>query len=617
MQLYRFHGIIFMRNNDSMKMVEIVCGWVSEVRMKKRNGVAMIVVLVMVMVFSALILAVVMSATSAVRRANFLHDQVIAQCTADAGLQDCLYWMNYRGYELGWVYPCSEYDATETRWVSQPANRYFLGSDYLYGGNPWYPWTNVEPATYNPSQVAGSKCVLTFADSLNPDEDSITSTGYYHGRTATVTINIRGSNGLGNGDHNLNNRFLNDAYYAGTGSFQTGLATWGVPEAFNKHAIYALNLLPNPTTTTLKGNIVRTTIATLTSAGGVYTVTTVPPALFDIARPETDVFLFPPTPPSDTTNMDTYRNGRNMTTGSMVNPDTSDGVYYVASSQTYHFGTDVSSPFSSPNNYSPTQSTHPVFIDSGANVVFHNGVTIGNYFRCDGAVNIDSAVFGITGPAVIDISNGGTLSITGTVINGDIAIKGSPTLSGTWTLNGTLTVDRGCTISGTTTINAASSARKAALLVASSSGSTQLVINTTGGITVGTSQNAAVVYCATGSASADIQLGCDLTGLSANQAAMISYSSGSSANINLVGSPRYVNGLIFARGATSGTVNLSTGYCGITGAIVANGPVTLDSLDWVTYASNSFKTAVGADIYSGFKGGRRVYLPVPGSWRVR
>ncbi|MCM8821068.1 MAG: hypothetical protein NC932_03870, partial [Candidatus Omnitrophica bacterium] len=67
----------------------------------RRDGVAMIMVLVMIIIFAALILAVVISSTTAIRRAHFYKDKTIALQVAQAGIQEVLYRMNYSRYDTG------------------------------------------------------------------------------------------------------------------------------------------------------------------------------------------------------------------------------------------------------------------------------------------------------------------------------------------------------------------------------------------------------------------------------------------------------------------------------------------------------------------------------------
>ncbi|MBN1446063.1 MAG: hypothetical protein JW957_08165, partial [Candidatus Omnitrophica bacterium] len=117
-------------------------------RKKSSEGLAMIMVLVMVIIFAALILAVVISSSTAIRRAHYYKDKSIALQTAEAGLQDALYWMNYAGYATEY-YPCTDtstgaYDAT---------------LQYFQGASASPAWTVAEPANYSPANIPRARCV--------------------------------------------------------------------------------------------------------------------------------------------------------------------------------------------------------------------------------------------------------------------------------------------------------------------------------------------------------------------------------------------------------------------------------------------------------------------------
>ncbi|MCM8768581.1 MAG: pilus assembly PilX N-terminal domain-containing protein [Candidatus Omnitrophica bacterium] len=184
---------------------------------KETKGVALIVGLVMVLLFLAIIMAVVLTSTVSVRLASYSQDRFIALQIAEAGIQDCLYWMNYRGY-WNHYYP-SHYAYPRA---------YFRGSDYSEADT----WVAQE-VSFRPAGFSLGRCQLFFEDKEGIDQDRIVSTGYYRGRTGTLEVTLRGFNGLDNPAH-ASSLFLCD--WNGTDSM---VATWGIPEIFNKHAIYA------------------------------------------------------------------------------------------------------------------------------------------------------------------------------------------------------------------------------------------------------------------------------------------------------------------------------------------------------------------------------------------
>ena len=222
---------------------------------REEKGVALIVVLVMIIIFASLILAVVLSATIAIRKANYYKDKTIALQIAEAGIEDCLFWMNYRGYENFHQYPCSEWNGST--WVYNASYKYFQGSDYAGTDT----WTDTPPSPSNPyyQPVKGltkpNFCKLEFEDRSDTDMDEIISTGYYNGKTATVRVRIRGSNGNGNNLHNTGGRYLRDGHWDGI-TYREGVATWGVPEAINKHVIYSRTInFPSVNPPTISGNV--------------------------------------------------------------------------------------------------------------------------------------------------------------------------------------------------------------------------------------------------------------------------------------------------------------------------------------------------------------------------
>ncbi|MCD6407873.1 hypothetical protein J7L87_02340, partial [bacterium] len=220
---------------------------------REDKGVALIVVLVMVVIFASLILAVVLSATIAIRKANYYKDKTIALQIAEAGIEDCLFWMNYRGYFYHY-YPCTvsgDFD---------PKYKYFKGSDYAGTDT----WTDTPPSPTNPyyQPVKGltkpNFCKLEFQDRSDTDMDEIISTGYYNGKTATIRVRIRGSNGNGNASHDvsgINDRWLTDWGWDGSRN-TSGVATWGVSEAINKHVIYSRTInFPSVNPPVISGNV--------------------------------------------------------------------------------------------------------------------------------------------------------------------------------------------------------------------------------------------------------------------------------------------------------------------------------------------------------------------------
>ncbi|MDD3725801.1 MAG: hypothetical protein PHI44_01210 [Candidatus Ratteibacteria bacterium] len=172
-----------------------------------RDGVAMIMVLAMLVIFAALIVAVVISSTTAIRRAHFYKDKATALQVAQGGIEEVLYRMNYSQYDTG-TYPA---------------------------------FTTPSEDIIPPGFLSGAVATLSVDSSC---ETKLISIGSYRGRTAQVEVNIKGYAHIGN--------HLKPV----VGELPDG----GIPEAFNKHTIYATQIREIGTIgTTVKGNITTTT----------------------------------------------------------------------------------------------------------------------------------------------------------------------------------------------------------------------------------------------------------------------------------------------------------------------------------------------------------------------
>ena len=94
-----------------------------------------------------------------------------------------------------------------------------------------------------------------------------------------------------------------------------------------------------------------------------------------------------------------------------------------------------------------------------------------------------------------------------------------------------------------------------------------------------------------------------------NKFLLINHSEDGSITINAD-----INGSIYSAYYKDTTPSITLNSGTLTGSIITNGRVNLNGGS-VIYNSLPYKNSTG-DIYKGFVGGRRVYLPVPGSWRI-
>ncbi|MCX7704650.1 MAG: PilX N-terminal domain-containing pilus assembly protein, partial [bacterium] len=66
---------------------------------ENRKGVALVIVIVLVLLFSIIILSVVLTSTAAYRRSAYFRDRNIAFNLAHLGIADALYKLNYRYHD--------------------------------------------------------------------------------------------------------------------------------------------------------------------------------------------------------------------------------------------------------------------------------------------------------------------------------------------------------------------------------------------------------------------------------------------------------------------------------------------------------------------------------------
>ena len=598
--------------------------------MGRKKGVALIVVMVMVLVFLSIIVAVVLSATSAIRHASYTRDKLIALQIAESGIQDCLYWMNYKGY---WNHHYPSY------WGSLV---YFRGSDYA-GTDTWVS----SEVWFQPGGFPEGKCSLRLEDRTGYDTDRIISTGVYRGRTATMELRLRGWNGQDNPRHTSGGLFLCD-----WDATKSEVANWGIPEVFNKHAIYSYRI--NPSSGTVNGNITyhETSIAFPALSGrntricDKTMVETMPPwCYFPVPEVLPSFPSFPPVPGTfnlyfdKTTDQngnrwDTYYRYGNVNTGT----------------KTWYFDNSQSPPAGQVINQS-------IRLEWGGNPPGdlriqdeNNGRIFTSYLLAsDGAIYFETSLT-VSGPgAVFSAQNGLSFSsgITFFCQNDGIlhlnrASSGNVTMTGVTVKDGPVFTGSGITSLSLTscTLDASASSEKRALLI--SSGTASLINCTVKG----------QVFTGTGVSSLSFS-GCTLDGTGRSDKVALIASAGSVSltnctvkgmvrlegsgtltldNTTVVADPSgencypavitrgklvvrnnsQVKGLALVLGTSgSSDTNLQSGT--IEGAIASRGELSLSSTT-VNYSGRLLWKE--SSIFSPFIGGRRVYVPVAGSWRI-
>lgn len=559
------------------------------IKKEANKGVAMIVVLAMLVIFAALIVAVVLSSTAAIRRAHFYQDRAVAVQIAQAGIQDALYWLNDKGYP-SCNYPCTNLDNTSPDyWHYDETYKYFQGLEA--GLNTW----TLTETSYNPSDISGGSCIVEFKDNADSDQDTITATAEYKGRRAIVSVNLRGNNGKGNDYHNDHSRFLTDWDGAAAGS-----ATWGVPEAFNKHTIYAKKVtLSNPGTITITGNIAYEQPPEPDD----FDESTNTNASIDIPRFSTpSILTIPNTPPPYDR---TYDDAGYVDDGSGSGPHPvnllNDGVYWDGNR--YYIGrnndnTD-SEGFSANGNIS--FDANVIIPDNGGDV------TIDGYFKTTGNLTINQGITTDTdGQHCFDVDGALTIAL-GVAIDGDLVARKALTLNQN-NINGAVCSTENITISGGE-IGVSAYGGEAAVYLYNETGNGTISINGSPTITIGENQFAGIlayVPNGTGSITINSPLTFNYATSSGNpeQFAIVNNSNTASVNIN-----SDINGSIYS----SGNITLNNTSKTITGMLVAGETVAVGNNSTIEYDPYIKRSK----IYRGFQGGRRRYIPVPDSWKIK
>lgn len=576
------------------------------IKKEANKGVAMIVVLAMLVIFAALIVAVVLSSTAAIRRAHFYQDRAVAVQIAQAGIQDALYWLNDKGYP-SYNYPCTNLEDTSPKYLQYDETyKYFQGLEA--GLNTWTP----TETSYNPSDISGGSCIVEFEDNADSDQDTITATGEYKGRRAIVSVQLRGNNGRGNDDHNNGFRFLTD--WDGS---DTDIATWGVPEAFNKHTIYAKKVtLSNPGTITITGNIAYEQPPEPDD----FDESTNTNASIDIPRFSPPSILTIPYTPA--TYDRTYDDAGYVDDDSGSGPHPvnllNDGVYWDGNR--YYIGrnndnTD-SEGFSANGNIS--FEANVIIPDNGGDV------TIDGYFKTTGNLTINQGITTDTdGQHCFDVD--GALTIApGVAIDGDLVAKKELTLN--HNINGDVRSTKNITITGGTiegivgaygditisggTIGASAYNDEAAVYLYNNGAvTTAIVISGSPNIYVRDNQRAGILaYVPNGTGNITINssltLNYETTSGKPEQFAIVNNSNTADVNINAG-----IIGSIYS----SGNITLNNASKIITGMLVAGETVAVGDNSTIEYDPYIKRSK----IYRGFQGGRRRYIPVPRSWKIK
>jgi len=602
----------------------------------KRKGLALIAVIVMIVLFTSLILAVVLSATMSIRRANYYKDKLIALEIAETGLQKILYNMNYYGYQE---------NNTGTTWSKAS----WIGSNFIsssFSLPKWYSdlitskgltendLTKYETEISLPEYGGKGKYTLYFIDANSQtasetDLDLIVAKGSYRGRTATISFLLRGAGEIqmDNSGNYFYGDFKNSLGVQPVKNPNRTLGTCGIPEAFNKHVIYGYNVtFPNPSTDiNIKGNITYSTVTNKPTNLSQATWTETNINFLDyIPRVETDLFIdnIPSPPPSYSVyfisppgHPNEAFEFRSEHTGSdtIVSPPLGN-VNYTSPSDYTFTNTQIAYSFKvwgdANSNGTPSQTANLTL--NGTNTI-SNACYVTNNLTINGNLNTtNSTIFRVGGALTIN---------SGTIINGDfVCILDSPSSINITSItinNGSFVLlikggtNPGINISGIT-INGASSNYKSAIIIYDNS-TNGAVINpiSIDNIIINANGKTKIFVYSKRSVSLNVQN--NLSDNTINETPAVIIYGEKEAKISIA-SGKQVNGSIYCGSPTNAQITLDPNSKVINGVLITNGTININNGVSIIYDKSLFP--VNSDAFRGFVGGRRKYLPVPGSWRI-
>ena len=578
---------------------------------KNRNGVALVIVIILILLFSAIILSVVLTSTTAYRRSTYLRDRNIAFNLAHLGIADALYKLNYRYHDPGHYYGF------------RPDGECLTLADGVPNNGDIYTYT-LKAAELGLTQASANDGVtiqLFINDGTYPD--TLVATGKYRGRKVMIAAGIRTLS-----DKNMNLGLpLADI---------TDLDTKGVPEAFNKHVIYANTV--SGTDAKVKGNIATNSARPALWPAG-WTDATWTQTSISLPKPIVPYLPFETRPPDPAGSGWIEFQGEGQQSqpryridGGSWNTPLPPGVSYTSDetkTETFTF-----TSYTPPGNRkiyvraSSGRSGGACFDGTSSTVYVVNSVLADGDIVFKGSINLSqNALF----EADVNGDRNGTMIIhpNTTFSNSDLIVydyngDGTFTINhSNITINGALITNTSLTINAPNlTIDASSSAKPAAIVLYSPSTAT-FTLNSTPSITLGSNQNYAFLLLSQNQPIEEVLIASSgnvdfisnpITGLG-DKATIVAYSTGSSAKI-YIGSASYyarIPGLVYSYGASAGNITLNNANTFINGCLVANGTVNLNN-GTLTYDKN----ALDIDrirIYSGFTGGRRIYLPV--NWKIQ
>lgn len=565
--------------------------------MNNKRGMALIVALLTSFILLALVASLFWVIASTSRQTEYARNSAIALNLAEAGAADAIYRLNYETVLNTGAYPfvgtANPFGTSASDFVTLPQDilTTALFPLLITGANSGIKGTFTEN---------GGVYYVGIQDNAYPD--TLVAIGIYKGVRRILTTSLRGNN-------------------VGATLRQDATSTQGISEAFNKHVIYANTV--TYTAGTVSGNIIYTN----TCNSGTGTKTYIEPGIFGVPIPGA-----PPDLPTYISDQDVYQESTagvaELTVGGIVQPWPV-GVTYDNSTDTFTFDAG----YGRTNRIYVKASAEAPPPHSGIAII--DGATIQNFLKADGTITVQGApTFSGTNTVLNPLS--GTITVTpGITITGNLIVEGATLL----TLNG-VTVTKNVvsngdiTLSGAFSINSdATSTDSGAVSVVKTTGAGTATITISAGasptIRLGSNQNTAIIcYSTVGAVTVNVNANLTPTYDNIAQAAIVAYSTGGTANVNIgdgsnaptvddsstSGKSRLIYSSSFSG---TGVITLDNTTGTVFGALVTN-TVNLTSGN-LTYNSSFFVAPnnFASDIYKGFSGGRRAYVPTWQGWRLR
>lgn len=608
-------------------------------RIKNKKGMALIVALLTSFILLALVASLFWVIASTSRQAEYTRNSAAALNLAEAGIADAIYRLNYN---------TGTTDGTDNYPFQNTNIPFGITASDLNGNTTELPNT----VTYiqygaNAGGIRGTLdqgyYVVGLVDSTT-NVDTLLSVGVYKGIRRILAIPLRGNN--------------NATYARQTALTLPAGTTQGISEAFNKHAIYADTV--TGATVKVKGNIAYKTSSDAPQEDINYpwTKTKVDSTLFGVpglsyplpasslpALPGSFAWtyqdIWPTTPPA-------VRSDPALGYPATYDPDGPGGPAPPAIIQP-------------PNNFVFNNGALSSSTDIIGSVTLQGAAVVSAFLRADNITISASGVTVLAGSTLLAVDPGtGNISISAVPsggINGIVAALNDITITDSVKVtddiisrNGTISLSGGTftgpIISGGTIIlnpgpygiyyiDVSSRTNDAAIY-----GSGTITINS--GVTfaqlkLGASQKTAILAYGSGVLTININDNLNPTYDDTNgaQAAIVAYSTGNNANVNigpgvtmddagLSGKGRLIyscfgtGGTILNSGITLANDGVPSGT--VYGSLVTNGTVILTSGTLIY--DNTFFVApptgnFSGDIYQGFSGGRRAYVPVWQGWSLR